>query len=306
LNSGNKVYLKSYEMALQLQGIILFTIILAAGCLGQISNDLEDVEEKIHTIPGLENFNSSQLPSEQDVEKLVREKCEKNGAGEESFNALKNQQTALKDCLEENFNMTQIQEEVEEAKKTGSMDEVFGKYCKKYPEVQKCIEGVSAAVKPCLSKDEQDALDKALKIADELREFVCFKDGDRIAMFIAEGGVECLESKKEELQLCANKTLGARIPTDLSVNSLPTFLFSARDCSDFDAIRTCVNEELEQCKDSTPANIVDAFFKFLKKHMPCDNTFVKTEALNQPSSSPIYTLSCFILVTSLLLVSNLF
>lgn len=35
--------------------------------------------------------------------------------------------------------------------------------------------------------------------------------------------------------------------------------------SKINTVQTCVVEELEKCKDSTPANIVDALFKFVKK-----------------------------------------
>ncbi|EFA09742.1 27 kDa hemolymph protein [Tribolium castaneum] len=240
--------------------------------VNNITNQLQE------NIPGLENFNASKLPSEEDVERMLKEKCEKNGGGEEAFQALKNQQQELRTCLEAQMNATQIQLEVEEAKKTGSMDEIFGKYCRKYPEIYQCVEVVIGKVKPCLDEKEKDTMNQTLKILDELKEFVCFKDGDRIAMFVAEGGVECLESRKDELQQCANQTLGSRIPTDMSATSLPVFLFTDRECNDFDKIRACFNDELEKCKDSTPANIVDAFFKFLKKHMPCNGVAGAKEA----------------------------
>lgn len=43
-------------------------------------------------------------------------------------------------------------------------------------------------------------------------------------------------------------------------------------CSDYDTVRTCVNEVLQNCKDTTPANIVHASFKFVKKQMACGET----------------------------------
>jgi hypothetical protein len=250
----------------------------------QLPEGLDGVQDQINNIEGLENFNSSQLPTEEDVDRLVKEKCEKNGGGEEAFNALKGQKDELRACLEAHLNATVIQEEIEKSKKTGSMDEVFGKYCKKYPEIYACVEKVTDKMKLCLDPAEQETMNKTLKIVGELKEFICFKDGDRIAMFIAEGGVECLESRKDELQVCVNQTVGSRIPTDMSVNSLPAFLFTDRECNDFDTIRTCFNDELEKCKDSTPANIVDAFFKFLKKHMPCDKDLGQMEPLSESST----------------------
>lgn len=51
---------------------------------------------------------------------------------------------------------------------------------------------------------------------------------------------------------------------------------------DFDTLRNCINTELEKCEDSTPANIVDAFFKFLKKQMPCES---KPKSRSAPLSS---------------------
>lgn len=79
------------------------------------------------------------------------------------------------------MNVTKLQEEVEESKKTGSMDEIFGKYCRKYPEIYQCVETVVEKIKPCLDPAEQSTMNQTLKIIGELKEFVCFKDGDRIA-----------------------------------------------------------------------------------------------------------------------------
>jgi hypothetical protein len=55
----------------------------------QLPEGLDGVQDQINNIEGLENFNSSQLPTEEDVDRLVKEKCEKNGGGEEAFNAVK-------------------------------------------------------------------------------------------------------------------------------------------------------------------------------------------------------------------------
>nr|CAH7742636.1 unnamed protein product [Callosobruchus chinensis] len=192
----------------------------------QSLNDLEsdDNLKKIqeHLPPELQNFNTSSLPKLEQVEKVLREKCQK---------------------------------ELEKAKNTGSMDEVFGKYCKRWPDIQACFQNATSFARQCMDTKEQDAFNRSLTILQELQEFVCFKDGDRLAMFVAEGGIECMDEQRQGVQDCLNKTLGARLPDT--------------DELDFDTVRTCINAELEKCKDSTPANIVDAFFKFLKKQMPC-------------------------------------
>lgn len=71
--------------------------------------------------------------------------------------------------------------ELEEAKKTGSMDEVFGKYCNKRPQAKECVLSFIDSIKPCLEETEKQALNVTLGVVKQLSEFVCFRDGDRIA-----------------------------------------------------------------------------------------------------------------------------
>lgn len=87
----------------------------------------------------------------------------------------------MKTCLDGLINFETLKQEVEESKKTGSMDEVFGKYCKKRPQIRACIQKGIDAVTPCLDDNEKSALNITLNILKELGEFVCYRDGDRIA-----------------------------------------------------------------------------------------------------------------------------
>lgn len=61
------------------------------------------------------------------------------------------------------------------------MDEVFGKYCKKVPEIMYCIKNVTEAAKPCFEDKEKESLKIGLNITESLINFMCYKDGDRIA-----------------------------------------------------------------------------------------------------------------------------
>ncbi|VEN62900.1 unnamed protein product [Callosobruchus maculatus] len=257
----------------------LTTVLLIAAAIGlvlsQSLNDLDsdDNLKKIqeHLPPDLQNFNTSSLPKFEQIEKVLREKCQKVSGTDSAVDLLKTEQATAKECMERYINASVVQEELEKAKETGSMDEVFGKYCKRWPDIQACFQNATSFARQCMDIKEQDAFNRSLTILQELQEFVCFKDGDRLAMFVAEGGIECMDQQRQGVQDCLNKTLGARLPDtdELSITNIPTFLFSAKECQDFDTVRTCINAELEKCKDSTPANIIDAFFKFLKKQMPC-------------------------------------
>jgi hypothetical protein len=48
-----------------------------------------------------------------------------------------------------------------------------------------------------------------------------------------------------------------------------------------DKLQVCVVKELESCQESTPANLVEAMFKFIRNETPCAN-FTKTAS--QPLS----------------------
>ncbi|CAH1966118.1 unnamed protein product [Acanthoscelides obtectus] len=296
-------------------------VLLLAATIGlvysQTFNDLDsdDNLKKIqeHLPPELANLNMSSLPKLEQVEKVLREKCQKVSGSDNAVDLLKTEQVTAKECMEKYINASIVQEELERAKDTGSMDEVFGKYCKKWPDIQVCFENATTFARQCMDNQEQNAFNSSLTILQELQEFVCFKDGDRLAMFVAEGGIECVDEQKQGVQDCLNKTLGARLPetNELSITNIPTFLFSAKECEDFETVRTCINAELEKCKDSTPANIVDAFFKFLKKQMPCGEGSVHAKEVaastqEKTSTASTSTITLFVSLLPLLMVTFTF
>ncbi|CAH0555393.1 unnamed protein product [Brassicogethes aeneus] len=213
-------------------------------------------------------INLQNLPNIPEIDDIavVKERCDTKG-GPGTYDNVKKSIEEMKTCIKGIINIESIKTEVEESKKTGSMDEVFGKYCKKRPEVKACLQKGIDAVKPCLEDTEKEAMNKTLNVIRELGEFICFRDGDRIAMFVAEGGFECIQEHTEGVKNCVNATLKIDPTkfTSLSPNSIPTISIDKSRCDDLSKVQTCVVEELEKCKDSTPANIVDALFRFIKK-----------------------------------------
>lgn len=253
---------------------ILFTFtILIIGTYGQISNelDVDDIKKQIgEHIPDvdLSGIDQSKIPQADEIDLIFRNKCDsKSGNG--TYEKVQASKDIYQECISNFINITEVKAEIEEAKKTGSMDEVFGKYCSKYPEVSNCTDDFIEAIQPCLEENERKSLNISIGLTQKLKEFICHKNGDRLAMFVAEGGVDCLQSQKEALQQCLNSTWGSKIPKDVTPNVFPVLLFDAQDCSDFGKFRTCVGEALGHCNETTPANLMDAFFKFLKKITPC-------------------------------------
>lgn len=62
------------------------------------------------------------------------------------------------------------------------------------------------------------------------------------------------------------KYINDDVPT---LENLPTFVIKEENCDDMDKLEKCVVFELEQCKESTPANLVEALFRFVRKETPC-------------------------------------
>jgi len=207
--------------------------------------DLQDIE-----IPDIDDLT------------VIKDRCDERG-GKGTFEKVKTAKDSLTTCLQGLVDVETLKNEVEEAKKTGSMDEVFGKYCAKRPIVANCVRNFTDTISLCMEDAEKQALNITLEIVKQLGEFICFKDGDRIAMFVAEGGVECIKDHAEGIKNCVNKTF--KIETEINTNALPNLLIDKKKCDDLGKLQACVVEELEKCKDSTPANIVDALFRFVKK-----------------------------------------
>jgi len=109
-----------------------------------------------------------------------------------------------------------------------------------------------------------------INITKSLLEFVCHENGNQIALFIAEEGPECFNSKVDELQECFNTTMGKYFGNEMpTMDNLPTLIIKEDNCRDMDRLEACVVKELELCKESTPANLVEALFRFVRKETPC-------------------------------------
>lgn len=236
----------------------------------------------------LNNLNETTLQEHQNkTTEVFKNKCEQNG-GPEAFNNAHNAFNQLTSCLQILVNMEILQQELEEAKPNGMIDEVFKKYCLKKTNFMNCFTTMLDASKPCFTVKERDHLNTVYNVSRELADFVCFKDGDRIALFISEGGAECFQEKQSDLQKCYNQTAGQNANFDLnslSPDNLPTLSFDEKQCKEMSVTQVCVVKVLETCQKPAAANIVDSLFKFLVKKTPC-KAYLKAEE-NAPDSADV-------------------
>ncbi|KAJ8731816.1 hypothetical protein PYW08_014546 [Mythimna loreyi] len=247
-----------------------------------------------------QKFNESEVEKykTQYLDKF-KAKCEKNGHPE-LFEEAKAAATNLMTCFNELVDMEVLQREIDEAKPTGQVDEVFKKYCVKTPDFKGCFRNMTETVKPCFSAPEQKNFKTLYNVTEQLADFICFKDGDRIALFIAEGGKECFEDKQELIQNCFNSTFDSETQDSLkNITDTGEFQleFKEKQCDQMTTLQKCVVKVLEECPKPTSANIVDSLFNFIRKGTPCKQ-FTKEEK-NAPGSASGLAVTAATLITAL-------
>ncbi|XP_047986045.1 27 kDa hemolymph protein-like isoform X1 [Leguminivora glycinivorella] len=216
-----------------------------------------------------------------------KDKCAKNG-GPDAFGNAEKAFINFKSCMEGLVVTSELEKEIEAAKPNGKMDEVFKKYCAKKPQFKNCFKEAVEAARPCFSADEQKNLKIVYNVTEQLAEFVCFKDGDRIALFIAEGGIDCMQAQQEALQNCTTETLGSNVQlnANISADSIPEIKFTNKECGQLTELQHCVVQKLETCEQPTTANIVESLFKFIRKATPCKD-FTDQQATPKASSGTV-------------------
>ncbi|XP_008480307.1 27 kDa glycoprotein [Diaphorina citri] len=198
-------------------------------------------------------------------------------------------------CVGRLVNYTELQIEIEKAKPTGDLDLVFSKYCRKSPVLKECVTNFTTALDPCLEPKEKQTKKVFQNVSESLLDFICFKEGDRIALFIAEGGPECLSDKKEAIQHCMNITLSKFIPKDqVTVDNIPVLKLEKEECTAIKDMHMCVVHELEKCNETTPSNIVDALMKFMMQQTPCKEFGLYP---NENAASPLSSISLITMVS---------
>lgn len=174
------------------------------------------------------------------------------------------------ECVQNIIDINDLQNEIEEAKPNGNLDTVFNKYCERRNDGLSCVNAFTVSIDPCLSQEEKNQKTVFINITNRLLEFVCHDNGNQIALFIAEEGPECFQSKKDSLVDCFNKTMGKYVKHEMpTLENIPTLVIKEENCLDMDQLEECIVYELEQCKESTPANLVEALFRFVRKETPC-------------------------------------
>jgi len=226
--------------------------------------------------------------------KLWLEECERVN-GTEAIEDIQSSFVQVTDCITAKVNLVNISAEIKDAMPRGALDEVFTKYCNQIPEIKDCRVPMIKAVQVCLT----DQADRDLEIFDAVLEaalnFICYKGGERIAIFLAENGTDCFQTNIDRMADCLNESLPhlQKIVTDVHTANIS--IFHEDNCSLEDKMKFCVVEPLKTCSDPTPANVVEGLIDSMLKKTPC----YKAGSLRTSVSSSLTLFTgAFILISS--------
>lgn len=268
--------------------------------INSVTEETRDGLANVEMPPGIDKIMAG-LPDINQGDDLLREKCLKSGTNESYENATMAKEK-FEVCVSSLVDIKQLKDEINAAKPTGDLDIVFKKYCHKTPTLKGCITDLLAGYEGCLKPEERGDVYILQNITDSLMNFVCFKEGDRIALFIAEGGPECLNDKMEKISACVNSTVNsAKGNFSVETEEIPDFVFDSEKCGYFTQVQKCVVQVLEECSEPTPANIIGSLFEFVRKSTPC-NQYLKASG---SSKSVVFSVMSFLVPLGAIILSKI-
>ncbi|XP_023309167.2 27 kDa hemolymph protein-like [Lucilia cuprina] len=235
-----------------------------------------------------EQFTNTNFTLE-DAKTLLHKKCRKvaliSQNPPQTYENIEMAANKLIQCANSIANITVLMAEIEAARPAGDLDVVFHKYCRKLPQAENCLLEFNAQILPCLTPAERAQNAIMMRIITSLLGFICHKDGDQIALFIAEEGPECLDANKENISNCMNATFSAYLPEGgvlKSQDEWPELVLGPKQCIDLHDFEECVLSYLEKCNEITPANIIESLFRHVKNETKCQEEIDKVISF-QPS-----------------------
>lgn len=199
-----------------------------------------------------------------------KEHC-RTTAGEQAMKDIEKSIGEFMVCIQGQIKMDKLMREVNKSIERGELDLVFKKYCKKRDAFMACAEDVFAKLERCTNEQEKQDLGVVRKAIDAGIDFVCHNDGDRIALFMAEKGVDCLKNHSESIKVCVEEKVPEikELIEDADSINLARFTLSEENCKKLNEAKECVVKYTSKCDDETPANILGSLITQMLKVTPC-------------------------------------
>ncbi|KAF2361050.1 Protein of unknown function DUF1397, partial [Trinorchestia longiramus] len=143
--------------------------------------------------------------------------------------------------------------------------------CSYREDILYCVDTMLDTFQTCMTPQQLVDVNVTRRAIDAAIDFTCHDDGDRIALFMAEQGVECVKEHKHNIRTCIEE----RVPSvktsmdDPDSLSLDSVIINEQQCEKLNAMHECIVQETTKCSDPTPANILDALIVQMLKVTPC-------------------------------------
>ncbi|CAG7837829.1 unnamed protein product [Allacma fusca] len=274
------------ELCIVIVGVIAIVTPVVPSILGGGGKDVQDELDLItNKLSGFERPNQIMIDS---FVQQIQQHCPNRTINETIYNEIST-------CMEKNFNNTALEEDIREAIPAGKLDEVFHNVCKKWPVAKKCLKHVVDVIDDCWSKG-----DKVNTVMDSMVNFFCGdkNDGEKIALFFADGGMRCMDSHGEEVKECImNSEKIKNRPEINDINDIPN---EEDICKSLKQLHDCSHQGLSKCDDSTPENLVTSMLKAVSKAVGCST--IPEPPSRQTSAAEYMTTSHFLLLPCILVV----
>ncbi|XP_065571605.1 27 kDa glycoprotein-like isoform X1 [Artemia franciscana] len=240
----------------------LIFLTLLSCCVSEVLDDTP-CENLSHGDPSAWNecFESSDIPVG------FKDQLMKRG-GQEAVDRVTTEMDSFKKCFKENFDVDVIEQELEDAEEEKNLDLVFKKYCNRIPNLHLCLDPVIKSFRQYLNEKENTTVDHLLSALNASLDFICYHDGDRIALFMSEDGLQCLVDNHELLLNCSS-IFNDSAPLTPDVDSFDLLQFDAESCRKYHGFRQCFGDSLLTCVDPTPGNMADSLMLAALNSTPC-------------------------------------
>jgi len=176
-------------------------------------------------------------------------------------------------CMLQQFDIEELASAIETNRKTGDLDLVFKRYCSDHvPAARECLADFLSVSALCLPEESRAGLNVTLSMVDSAIQYACHRDGDRIALFVSEEGVQCVSANQETLMRCVKKSVPEMFSPYYrrrNPNQMHFYVFQQENCRKVDAIIDCVERSLESCPDPAPSDLLHGMLTAMQSVTPC-------------------------------------
>ncbi len=218
-------------------------------------------------------------------EEQLKAMCLKYG-GEEALAKAETAMDNIRQCFAKLIDYSALPAKMNKMRPLGELDVVFKEYCQHTDEMKNCTYTFLVDIESCLSDTQKKNKHTLQNVAETILGFACEDEGDHVALFVSERGLECINETEEAIENCIKKYVNGSKWEDAgterekapnadglrNVSEVEDSLsldFNRQQCEIGYKIRDCVIRELMACSSRTPANVLESILNLMLCSTSC-------------------------------------